>query len=60
MVQNGIFWTIEEQYYIFYYPIISYLSCTRPIWRCPKMVRTGTFEDTSGTRPGHVRPGTHF
>ena len=25
MVQNGIFWTIGEQSYIFYYPIISYL-----------------------------------
>ena len=24
MVRNRIFWTIEEQYYIFYYPIISY------------------------------------
>ena len=24
MVQNGIFWTIGEQLYIFYYPIISY------------------------------------
>ena len=24
MVQNGIFWTIEEQSYIVYYPIISY------------------------------------
>ena len=23
MVQNGIFWTIGEQTYIFYYPIIS-------------------------------------
>ena len=40
------------------------LSCTRPIWRCPKMVRTGTFwghvRDMSGTRPGHIRPGTYF
>ena len=26
MVQNGIFWTIGEQLYIFYYPIISYLK----------------------------------
>ena len=24
MVQNGIFWTIGEQLYIVYYPIISY------------------------------------
>ena len=24
MVQNGVFWTIGEQSYIFYYPIISY------------------------------------
>ena len=24
MVRNGIFWTIGEQCYIFYYPIISY------------------------------------
>ena len=24
MVQNGILWTIGEQYYIVYYPIISY------------------------------------
>ena len=24
MVQNGIFWTIGEKYYIGYYPIISY------------------------------------
>ena len=24
MVQNGIFWTIGEQLYIIYYPIISY------------------------------------
>ena len=24
MVQNGIFWTIGEKYYIVYYPIISY------------------------------------
>ena len=24
MVQNGIFWTIGEQSYIIYYPIISY------------------------------------
>ena len=24
MVQNGIFWTIGEQYYIVYYPIRSY------------------------------------
>ena len=24
MVQNGIFWTIGEQYYIGYYPIIYY------------------------------------
>ena len=24
MVQNGIFWTIAEQYYIGYYPIRSY------------------------------------
>ena len=24
MVRNGIFWTIGEQSYIFYYPIISY------------------------------------
>ena len=24
MVQNGIFWTIGEQYYIGYYPIRSY------------------------------------
>ena len=24
MVRIGIFWTIEEQLYIFYYPIISY------------------------------------
>ena len=24
MVQNGIFWTIGEQYYIGYYPITSY------------------------------------
>ena len=23
--------------------IIGALSCTRPIWRCPKIVRTGTF-----------------
>ena len=26
MVQNGIFWTIGEQSYIVYYPIISYLK----------------------------------
>ena len=26
MVQNRIFWTIGEQYYIVYYPIISYLK----------------------------------
>ena len=25
MVRNGIFWTIGEQSYIVYYPIISYL-----------------------------------
>ena len=25
MVQNGIFWTIGEQLYFVYYPIISYL-----------------------------------
>ena len=24
MVQNGVFWTIGEQLYIVYYPIISY------------------------------------
>ena len=24
MVRNGIFWTIEEQTYLFYYPIIYY------------------------------------
>ena len=24
MVQNGIFWTIEEDFYFVYYPIISY------------------------------------
>ena len=24
MVQNGIFWTIGEQSYVVYYPIISY------------------------------------
>ena len=24
MVRNGIFWTIEEQSYFVYYPIISY------------------------------------
>ena len=24
MVQNGVFWTIEEQLYIIDYPIISY------------------------------------
>ena len=24
MVQNGVFWTIGEQSYIIYYPIISY------------------------------------
>ena len=24
MVRNGIFWTIGEQSYFFYYPIISY------------------------------------
>ena len=24
MVRNGIFWTIGEQYYIVYYPIIYY------------------------------------
>ena len=24
MVRNGIFWTIGEQSYIFYYPIVSY------------------------------------
>ena len=26
----------------------------------PKWSGQGHFEDTSGTRPGHVRPGTHF
>ena len=26
MVRNGISWTIGEQYYIVYYPIISYLK----------------------------------
>ena len=26
MVQNRIFWTIEEQLYIIYYPIISYIK----------------------------------
>ena len=26
MVQNRILWTIGEQYYIVYYPIISYLK----------------------------------
>ena len=26
MVQNGIFWTIGEQSYFVYYPIISYLK----------------------------------
>ena len=25
MVRNGIFWTIEEQSYFVYYPIISYI-----------------------------------
>ena len=25
MVRNGIFWTVGEQSYIVYYPIISYL-----------------------------------
>ena len=28
MVRNGIFWTIGEQSYIVYYPIISYLRIT--------------------------------
>ena len=26
MVRNGVFWTIGEQSYIVYYPIISYLK----------------------------------
>ena len=26
MVQNGIFWTIREQSYFVYYPIVAYLK----------------------------------
>ena len=36
MVQNGIFWTIGEQLYIVYYPIISDLKI--------KVYRAGTID----------------
>ena len=36
MVRNRIFWTIGEQYYIVYYPIISYQKI--------KVYRVGTMD----------------
>ena len=40
MVRNGIFWTIGEQSYMVYYPIISYqrirlIGLIRWIWEDP-------------------------
>ena len=47
-------------------PTASYGGITRSLVALvlfgdvPKWSGQGHFEDTSGTRPGHVRPGTHF
>ena len=43
MVQNGIFWTIGEQSYFVYYPIISYRKIN--IYR----VKQWIWEDPTGT-----------
>ena len=45
MVQNGIFWTIGEQYYIVYYPIISYQKIK--FYRVEKMYM-GIFHRNNG------------
>ena len=49
MVQNGIFWTIGEQYYIFYYPIISYRKIKVYRVETIGMGRSHCNNDDSGT-----------
>ena len=49
MVRNGIFWTIGEQLYIVYYPIISYRKIK--VYRV-ETIEMGIFHcnnDASGT-----------
>ena len=53
MAQNGIFWTIGEQYYIVYYPIISYRNIKvyrlkQLIWDIP-LEQWCQWYDSSGT-----------
>ena len=65
MVRNRIFWTIGEQYYIVYYPIISYRKIKvyrveTMIWEDPTatMMSVGRFcwnNDVSGTTVLTVR-----
>ena len=43
MVRNGMFWTIGEQYYIVYYPIISYRKIK--VYRVETMI----WEDPTAT-----------
>ena len=43
MVQNGMFWTIGEQYYIVYYPIIPYRKIK--VYRVETMI----WEDPTAT-----------
>ena len=43
MVRNRMFWTIWEQYYIVYYPIISYLKIK--VYRVETMI----WEDPTAT-----------
>ena len=49
MVRNGIFWTIGEQYYIVYYPIISYLKIKFYRVETIDMGRSHSNNDVSGT-----------
>ena len=48
MVRNGIFWTIGEQYYIVYYPIISYRKIKVYRVETIDMVRSHYNNDVSG------------
>ena len=51
MVQNGIFWTIGEQYYIFHYPIRSYRKIKFYRVETVYMGRSHCNNDVSGTIP---------
>ena len=63
MVRNGIFWTIAEQKYFVYYPIISYRKIKVYRVETMDMVRSHWNNDVSGTilifiqsRSGCIRP----